>query len=105
MLVGTLAAPITGSVLLPLVYGMRSVDSASAWGLAPLAHIIVAVLCVPAFWVVYASVLSLMKSRLPDTGRLERRRWLGVLLGLLAYGAVLVLVWSLVGIGGVTITG
>lgn len=88
LLVGTLAAPIAGALLLPLVFGTNPVDAASAWGLAGAAHVIIAVLCVPAFWIAYALSLSLLRLRLPLPEHHTTRRWSAVILALLAYGAV-----------------
>ena len=94
---GTIVAPLLGSLLLTLVFGVHSVDSASAWGLSPLAPLIIATLCLPVLWIGFGLALPLMRSRSPREDDLGRPHLLAMLCGLAVYGGVLVLVWSLLG--------
>ena len=99
---GTLLAPIIGTILLPLVFGRISADAASAWGLAPLAHVIIAVLSVPGFWVGYGTTNAFLTNQGAER-KLQVRPIYAITIGLIVYGVVTISVWQLA-VGGKVMT-
>ena len=99
---GTLAALVADGLLLLGVFGARSADSASAWGIAPMALYIIVLICLPAFWLAYSLATAALRAR---SESVDFPRWPALLVAFLVYGIVSVLVWHLLGGGEFAVVG
>jgi hypothetical protein len=104
VVLGTVLAVVSSTILLPLVFGKNPTDSASAWGLSGAVHVLVAMASVPAFWVAYGLTGRTFRARSAERGRRGRSRWKALLAGLVASSLASIIGWALLGLGAVTMT-